>query len=89
MNPPKPFNKIREHFHVPMLLILINFFVVTTIYYLYQYLQPTGMVTAATNGFFSFGTLFFLFASLYSRSGSLTKFTYMVSTAFSIYFFWG
>jgi hypothetical protein len=87
MNQPKPFNKSREHFHVLILLILINFFFVSTIYFLHHYLQHTGL--KLINGMLSLGALIFLFCSIYSRSNPLTKFSYMICMALTIYFFWG
>lgn len=85
----KSFNKTREHFHVPMLLVMINFFVVTVIYYAHGYVNQSFAPMELYKALLSGTSFVLVLISLFAQLEPFTRITYMFSLLTVIYVFWG
>ncbi|MEX2593841.1 MAG: hypothetical protein WD426_13790 [Anditalea sp.] len=84
---PKSFNKIREHYHVPLLLVLINFFLVSAIYYVHGYTNENFSSGEILKAQLSGISLTLALCSLFTSWEPFTKITYIVSLLTVLFIF--
>lgn len=85
----KPFNKYREHYQVPLLLVLVNFYGVAVIFYgqgyIYQHLSAIDINKALLSGI----ALVLIMVCLFKPLGGLGRITCWLSLLSLVYIFWG
>lgn len=84
----RSFNKTWEHYHVPLLMVLINFFLVAVVYYSHGFLHQDFPWGEWTKLFLSAACLLLIFWCLLRHLYPLIYLTYAISLVSIVYFFW-
>lgn len=85
----KPFNKTREHYHVPILLLMANFYLVAVIYYGQGYVNQQLSATEINKAILSGISFALTIVCLSKPLEALTRITCWFCLLSLVYIFWG